>query len=304
MKKLFIYLILIPLLIGCSNKQETNPENQIKVYARDSASGTRKAFESIINLESLTKESAETNGNGDMAKQIGTNKNAIGYVSLTTDFKNNNLKPLSYEGVQPSVNSVNSRDYNLARPFSYVTRESGDFDSSDKELLVLAILDYMNHSIEGKETILAAGGIVDTKSAIPWSDLEKEHPIVNQDNSHITLRTGGSTSVEKTVTKAISSFIPMAGNFNYEPNYTGSNDGYKRTLGSEKNSANMIDIGFASREFTDQEKTDKALKSGVYTQDAIVVVVHQENDKVNNLNKNQLNDIFAGKTTQWDTFDQ
>ena len=43
----------------------------IKVYTRDSASGTREAFESIIGLEAVSEESAETSGNGDMATQVG-----------------------------------------------------------------------------------------------------------------------------------------------------------------------------------------------------------------------------------------
>lgn len=301
MKKYLVCILLITLLIGCSNSNSQGDE--IKVYTRNSASGTREAFESIINLESLTDESAETNGNGDMAKQIGANQNAIGYVSLSTDFQANNLKKVEYEGVEATIESVLDSSYKLARPFSFVTRAADDFESKEKADLVIAILDYINNSTEGREVILAAGGIVDINSGTDWSELSKKHPIINQDNSHLTIKTGGSTSVEKTLFRVMSSFIPMAGDFNFEPSHTGSGDGYKRVLGSEKDSANSIDIGFASRDFKDNEVLDKALLSGVYTKDAVVVVINEQNQTISNLKANDLVSIFSGEHNLWSQLD-
>lgn len=299
MKKLFVGFLLLSLLTACANTQK-NDGNDIKVYSRDSASGTRQAFESIIGLKSLTEESAETAGNGDMANQVGTDKNAIGYVSLTTDFEADNLKPLKYENVAASMDTVLALDYKLSRPFSFVSRAPGDFGSKEKEALVVAFLDYLVNSKEGREFVLSAGGIVNVDTATSWDELKINHPIINQDNSHITIKTGGSTSVNKTLSTAISSFIPMAGNFKYEPNHTGSSDGYKRTLGSEKDGANNIDIGFASREFKENENVTQALLTGVYSLDAIVVVVSKDNNKVDNVTEKQLIDIFSGKITKWD----
>ena len=298
MKKLFICLLFLGLITGCASAQD-NKSKEIKVYTRDNSSGTREAFESIIGLESLSDESAETSGNGDMAKQVGSNENAIGYVSLTTNFAANNLKALNYEGVEASIETVNDSSYKLARPFSYVTRAQGDFESEEKEELVLALLDYLENSKEGREVILSAGGIVDLETGRPWEELKVNHPIVDKDNSHITLKTGGSTSVDKTLSETVASFIPMAGNFKFEPNHTGSGDGFKRTLGSEKDGANTIDIGFASREFKSEEDVSKALLSGIYSKDAVVVVVHKDNEEVNNLTAAQLNEIFGGKLTDF-----
>ena len=302
MKKLFLLILLTTVLTACGNSK-VNEDDAIKIYTRDNASGTREAFESIINLESLSDESAETTGNGDMASQVGANKNAIGYVSLTTDFEANNLKPVAFEGVKASIETVNDASYKLARPFSYVTRAKDDFESSEKEALVLALLDYLENSIEGREMVLSAGGIVDVEKGIAWEELKSKHPIVNQDNSHITIKTGGSTSVSKTLSKAVSSFIPIAGNFEFEPNHTGSGDGYKRTLGSEKDGANTVDIGFASREFKEDEDVSNGLTSGVYSQDAVVVVVHKENDAVENLTAESLVNIFNGSVKDWKELD-
>lgn len=286
------------VLVGCGN-QSSEPVNQdIKVYTRDSSSGTREAFESIIGLETLTSDSAETTGNGDMAKQVGSGENGIGYVSLSTDFEANGIKPISYEGVAPSVETVNDGSYKLARPFSFVTRAKGDFESDAKEQLVAAFLDYLVNSVEGRQVVLAAGGIVDVSSGTPWATLKAKHPIVDQDNSALTLKVGGSTSVEKALTAAVESFIPMAGGFKYEPNLTGSGDGHKRVLGSEKDSANAVDIGFASRDFKAEEVVDGAMLSGIFAKDAVVVVVHKDN-AVSNFSAQELVDIFGGITKTW-----
>lgn len=296
MKKIGLLIVLSIFLVACS---PTGNSHTIRVYTRDSASGTREAFESVIGLESLTNEAAETSSNGDMATQVGKSMDAIGYVSLTTDFAANGLKPLKYEGVLPSVDTVNDGTYTLSRPFSYVTRAKGDFDSERKEQLVVALLDYMVNSTEGKQVILAAGGITDVSKGTPWKTLSQNHPIVLEDNSDLVLKTGGSTSVEKTLTKAVESFIPYAGNFKYEPNHTGSSDGYKRTLGSEKVGANAVDIGFASREFKAEEAVTDALASGVYCLDAVIVVVNLKNNAIDAVDKETLIEIFSGTKTSW-----
>lgn len=296
MKKISILVLLSFILMACS---PSGNGSGIKVYTRDSASGTREAFESVIGLEALTNNAAETTSNGDMATQVGNAVDAIGYVSLTTDFEANSLKPLAYEGVAPSVDSVNDGSYKLSRPFSYVTRAQGDFSSDRKEQLVLALIDYMNNSTEGKQVILSEGGITDVTLGVPWKELAENHPILLEDNSDIVIKTGGSTSVEKTLSKVIESFIPQAGNFKYEPNHTGSSDGYKRTLGSEKDGANSVDIGFASREFKSDEAVDMALATGAYCLDAVVVVVNIKNDAIDSVDKATLAEYFAGTKTEW-----
>ncbi|HEY4536974.1 MAG TPA: substrate-binding domain-containing protein [Erysipelothrix sp.] len=295
MKKLSLILIVVLMLTACA--QGTG--EAIKVYTRDSASGTREAFESIIGLEAVSEESAETSGNGDMATQVGQNKHAIGYVSLSTDFEANNIKAVNYENVAATNENVLNQSYLLARPFSYVTRAENDFDSEEKQALVKALIAYLSESKEGRAVVVSAGGIADVDSGKPWAELKKDHPIVNQDNSAMTLKTGGSTSVEKTFSKAVESFIPLAGNFKFEPNHTGSGDGFKRTLGAEKDGPNAIDIGFASRAFKTEEDISSALLSGVYSLDAVVVVVHKDNDRIENLDKETLRKIFSGEIKSW-----
>ncbi len=280
----------------------TGLTGNVNVYTRDSSSGTRGAFEELIGFEGeLVATASETSGNGDMATKVGQDANGIGYVSLTTDFAANNLKPLAFHGVEPSEATVLDGAYNLKRPFAYVTRAEGDFASDEVEQLVAAFIDYLVNSTEGREVVSAEGGIADVASGTSWDELKANHPIVDQDNSGLELRTGGSTSVEKTLKAALESFVPLAGNFTFVMDQTGSGDGFKRTLGGEKDGANAADIGFASRDFkTDgTEDVSTAMESGVYCQDAVVVVV-EANNPVSDLTEEQVYDLFTGAVSKWE----
>ncbi|MFQ8583767.1 MAG: hypothetical protein ACLSA6_15200 [Holdemania massiliensis] len=129
------------------------------------------------------------------------------------------------------------------------------------------------NSTEGMLVVEKAGGVVDKTKGTAWAELAAKHPIVNQDNSAISIATCGSTSVEKTLKAALEAFQPMAGNFQFTMNQTGSGDGYKRVLGSEKDGANRADIGFASRAFkSGDEDTSAAMASGQYCIDAVVTL--------------------------------
>lgn len=316
MKKLFGLLLVLVLLVSCSSTPTTETPSAetpveetpstgttlIDVYTRDASSGTREAFEGGIGLGEgeLTVEAVETSGNGDMASKVGGDAKAVGYVSLTTDMAANNLKPLPFEGVEPTEANVLDQSYTLSRPFSYTTRASGDFPSQEVEEVVAAFLDFLHNSYEGLEAVEAAGGIVDKSNAKDWSELASTHTVLDSDLSAVTIRTAGSTSVEKTLLAALEAFEAQTG-VGFVMNHTGSGDGYKRVLGGEKDSANAADIGFASRTFKDDEDVTNALETGYYCLDAVVVVVSNDNTVApEGLSKQQVYDIFSGTVTNWE----
>lgn len=275
-------------------------DQTIHVYTRDSASGTREGFESVIGFkDKLTEKANEVASNGAMAQQVGQDINGIGYVSLVTNFAENNLKPLNYEGVEATEANVINGTYTLKRPFWFTTRAANDYKSDDQKAIVAAFLAYMTDSKEGREVIAAAGGITDVNAGQPWSELKKEHPIVDKDNSALTIVCGGSTSVEKCVKAALESFQGIAGNVQFKLDQTGSGDGWKRVMGDDKDGPNASDIGFASRKFKDTEPVGDALRSEEFCQDAIVAVVHKDN-AVSNVTKDDLFNIFTGATETWD----
>ena len=311
MKKIFTLLVAVVMMItltACQGTGGTTTEgteggttsNTINVYTRDASSGTREAFEDAIGLgEDLTDAASEVSSNGDMATRVGQDPNGIGYVSLTTDFEANNVKPLSFEGVEASNETVLDGSYLMQRPFKYMTRASGDFESDDKEQLVAAFIAYITESTEGLTVVSEAGGIVDMTNARPWSEIAAEYPVLNNDNSGITIRTGGSTSVEKVVEAALQAFQPLAGNVQYAMSQSGSGDAQPRTLGDEKDGPNAVDIGFTSREFKDDEDVSGAMVQGEMCKDAVVIIVEANNAKTD-ITASEAYDIFSGAKTTFD----
>lgn len=294
-------------LAACGSSDEgktAGVSGDIKVYTRDSSSGTREAFEKGVDFEgSLTKNAIEVSSNDDMAAKVGADKNGIGYTSLSTDFEKNGVSALQYEGVTASSKSVLDGSYKLQRPFMYVTRAAGDYGSDDKEQLVQAFLDFMQNSTEGMAIVKKNGGEVDESKAKPWDELSKKYEaVLGKDNSAITITTCGSTSVEKTVKASLEAFSPMAGNFKFTMNQSGSGDAVPRVLGKEKDGPNKGDIGFASRAFKEDGSEDisKAMESGQYCIDAVVAVVNKENTDVTSLTQAQLKSIFTGETLKWE----
>lgn len=300
-----ITLIFGLTLAACTSSTPVEPETSgvtgtINVYTRDASSGTRGAFEEFIELEDkLTVSAIEVTGNGDMAVKVGEDSNGIGYVSLTTDFEANGVTPLTYKGVVASEENVINGTYELARPFEMVTRASGDFASPEQEQLVLAFVDFLLNSVEGREIVFAEGGIVDVEAGTPWDTLKANHAILNQDVSTFVIKTGGSTSVEKTLKAALEAFQALT-NVQFEMNHTGSSDGFKRTLGAEKDSANGVDVGFASRYFKAEETVNLGAATGPYAMDAIVVVVNDENTVLSDASKELIFNIFSGSITTWE----
>ncbi|MBP6137198.1 MAG: hypothetical protein GX948_02465 [Clostridiaceae bacterium] len=286
------------------NKTDPAPpsgDTTIHVYTRDSSSGTREGFEAVIGFKGeLTEKANEVSSNGTMAQQVGQDVNGIGYVSLVTNFAENNLKPLNYEGVEATEANVINGTYTLKRPFCFTTRAADDYKSEEQKQIVAAFLAYMADSKEGREVVVAAGGITDVEGGKPWNEIKKDHPIVDRDNSALTIVCGGSTSVEKCVKAALESFQGIAGNVQFKLDQTGSGDGWTRVLGDEKDGPNASDIGFASRKFKeDKEPVGTAMRSEAFCQDAIVAVVHKDNP-ISNVTKDDLYKIFTGATATWD----
>ena len=300
MKKIFTIMLVILMICGCTATPVE--EGDIMVYTRDATSGTREAFFGFIGLaEDLTAAAIEVSSNGDMATKVGSDDWGIGYVSLDTDFAANKIVALDYEGVQASAANVINKSYELARPFMFTTRAAGDFDSAVKEEIVAAFCDFMMNSKEGGLAISSAGAIVTNEEhRVAWADLSDKYPLLHQDNSAITIITSGSTSVEKALKSLLESFQPLAGNFQFQMNQTGSGDGQKRVLGDDKNGPNKADIGFASRAFKTEEDITLALDSGEFALDAVVVVVSEKNSsQISGITKEQAYAIFSGEVTKF-----
>lgn len=108
-----------------TNWRELGGEDRdIVMVSREGASGTRGAFEDLINLEDaggLTTEATVVEGNGNVQTVVSGNKNAIGYVSFA--FINEKVKALTIEGVEANPENTKAGRYQLSRPFLLVYKE-------------------------------------------------------------------------------------------------------------------------------------------------------------------------------------
>lgn len=306
-KKLFKVVASSLLLAACggvasstvsntSNSSITptfNSSNRIVLYTRDTTSGTRAGFFEGIGFSAAgPSDSVLTDGfiirdnTGQLAAMGGADKYGIGYIS--TSSLNNTVKGLNFNNVAPTIANVINNTYDLKRPFMWMIRAPYDFPGSSAEtltkgnveLIVEAFTAFIN-TTDGTDTIARSGAIGIYIGNQTWDDVKVNHPVCNQDNSAVTLRLGGSDSIQKVAENLTLSFKAKCGNFIPAHDHTGSSDGYRRTNGSAKDQSVGKDIGFSSRPFrnsgTDLELDVPSAQRGQLAWDAIVAIVHKDN---------------------------
>lgn len=298
-------LLLIGLcaLTGCANK-EFKTDSEIKLYTRDTTSGTRDGFFTGIGLSEAKEDNSplKVNGlgtvesNGDMINSLKNDMYGIGYISMSS-LEDSGLKGLYYEGVEPTEENVLNGTYTLTRNFNYIIR--AEYTNNEKEEIIEAFLAYLQTQ-EGKATMQSEGGILEVKTSDPtWDSIKGNYSITTEDNSDITINFGGSTSVSKMAQALADEFSDLCGNVNFSHNYHGSSDAYKKTQGADKDSTGYFDMAFASRDFK-LDSSENAVEGtyGTLCIDAIVPVVNNENT-ITSVTKTQLVEMYTGVITKW-----
>lgn len=125
-------------------------DEAIVVIGRESASGTRGAFEEILDVADKCKYSNELDSTGAVLAKVASTSGAIGYVSL--DVVDDTVNALKLDGVEASVDNVKSGSYFLQRPFVMATKG----EISEQNELVQAWFDYIK-SDAGKKVISDVG---------------------------------------------------------------------------------------------------------------------------------------------------
>ena len=125
-------------------------DQPIVVVGREAGSGTRGAFEEILELEDACKYANELDSTGAVMAKVASTPGAIGYVSL--DVLDDTVKALTLEGVEANEENIKSGDYFLSRPFVMATNGAIE-EQSD---LIQALFDYV-YSEEGDALIQDVG---------------------------------------------------------------------------------------------------------------------------------------------------
>lgn len=131
-------------------KDAGGSDQPIVVVGRESGSGTRSAFEEILELEDVCKYSNELDSTGAVMAKVASTPGAIGYVSL--DVLDDTVKTVKLEATEATPENIKAGSYFLSRPFIMATKGA----ISEQNDLVKALFDYI-YSEEGTELVQSVG---------------------------------------------------------------------------------------------------------------------------------------------------
>lgn len=137
-----------------NNWSELDGQNQpIVVIGREAGSGTRGAFEELLEIEDMCVYAQELDSTGTVMANVAATPGAIGYVSL--DVLNDSVIAVSLDGVEATEENIVAGSYSLSRPFVMATK--GEIGQQSE--LVQAFFAYIA-SEEGQAIIKQVGLIL------------------------------------------------------------------------------------------------------------------------------------------------
>ncbi|MGE5432488.1 MAG: phosphate ABC transporter substrate-binding protein [Syntrophomonadaceae bacterium] len=134
-------------------KQVGGIDAPITVVSREAGSGTRSSFEKIIGSIQLKKDALIQDSNGTIRETVSNDANSISYLSH--GLINEKVKPLTLDGIQPTIENIVSGTYKLSRPIFLLIKGSPQGEIKN-------FIDYIL-SPEGQKTI-KENGLLPAKS--------------------------------------------------------------------------------------------------------------------------------------------
>lgn len=134
-------------------KELGGADEAVVVIGREAGSGTRDAFEELLELKDKCDYAQQLDSTGAVLAKVASTPGAIGYVSL--DVVDDSVASVSVDSVEANEQNILAGKYLLSRPFVMATM--GDVSSQNE--LVQKWFEYVN-SEKGKEIIKKVGLIV------------------------------------------------------------------------------------------------------------------------------------------------
>ena len=122
----------------------------IVVVGREAGSGTRGAFEELLEVEDICVYANELDSTGAVMAKVASTPGAIGYVSL--DVVDETVIAVALDEVQPTEENIKAGSYFLSRPFVMATK--GEISAQSEP--VQELFNFLA-SDEGKELIKSVG---------------------------------------------------------------------------------------------------------------------------------------------------
>ena len=131
-------------------------DEQIVVIGREAGSGTRDAFEELMDVKDSCKYAQELDSTGAVLAKVAATPGAVGYVSL--DVLDDTVNGLQINSVEPTEENILAGTYVLQRPFVMATK--GEISEQSEQ--VQAYFDFIN-SEDGQNVIKSVGLIIPQK---------------------------------------------------------------------------------------------------------------------------------------------
>jgi phosphate transport system substrate-binding protein len=119
----------------------------ITVVSRESGSGTRSSFETILGKLDLTRDAIIQDSNGTIRETVANDERAIGYLSY--GLLNEKIKAITVDGVACTTSLILSGAYRLVRPIYFLTL-------GESSPAVKGFIDYVLGPV-GQASIVADG---------------------------------------------------------------------------------------------------------------------------------------------------
>ena len=273
------------LLTACGGNETTGDAGQatndaeISVVSREDGSGTRGAFVELFGVQDeengekidmTTMEANIVNSTAIVMTSVSGDENAIGYCSLGS--LNDTVKGIKIDGVEPTVENINNGTYKIARPFNIAT------NGTPSEITQ----DFINYILsEDGQKVVEENGYIKASDATTFKSNGATGKIV----------IAGSSSVTPVMEKLSEAYKAVNTGAEIEIQESDSTTGMTTAIDK------TCDIGMASRELKDSEK-EAGLTATVIAKDGIVVIVNK-NNVIDNMTKEQVNDVFRGNILTW-----
>lgn len=104
-------------------KEFGGDDMEIVVVSREDGSGSRDAFQEIVDYSSgeLVRSAIIASGNGNIKTTVAMNKHAVGFISF--EYVDESISTIDIDGVEATAENVLQQTYKLSRPFLFVAKE-------------------------------------------------------------------------------------------------------------------------------------------------------------------------------------
>lgn len=267
--------------------------DEITVISREASSGTRGAFDEMMNIVVETDEGTEdmlypeavlVDSTDAVTSKVEVDAQAIGYTSLgaVTD----SVKALPVDGVEATVENVKNGSYALARPFVLATQ------TGVEDELAADFIKYVM-STQGQAIVAERGYVTATDDTATTADGSEAVAATEYTSNGLTgkITLSGSTSVEKVIEALKEGYVALNPDVTIEITYSGSSAGIKDVTEGK------VNIGMSSRALKEDELA--TLTQTTFAHDGIAVIVNAENP-ITSITSAQITAIYTGQVRTWD----